>query len=77
VPVATWLTSGWIDVAMILGWWALVVAVGLRVWRAQDEAEQARAAAADDERPGAAHRALGWLVALRAIPTALRRSRRG
>jgi hypothetical protein len=32
--MATWLTSGWIDAAMIVGWMALVVVVGVRVWRA-------------------------------------------
>lgn len=31
---ASWLTSGWIDVAMIGGWMALVAFVGARVWRA-------------------------------------------
>ena len=33
IRVATWLTSGWIDAAMILGWMVLVTAIGLRVWR--------------------------------------------
>jgi hypothetical protein len=31
--VATWLTSGWIDVVVIVGWMALVVVIGMRVWR--------------------------------------------
>jgi hypothetical protein len=31
--MATWLTSGWIDVVVIVGWMALVVLVGIRVWR--------------------------------------------
>lgn len=30
---AYWLLSGWIDVAMIGGWMALVIAVGLRAWK--------------------------------------------
>ena len=33
MTVATWLTSGWIDVAMIGGWMALVIAIGMKVWR--------------------------------------------
>ncbi len=32
-PLATWLTSGWIDAALVGGWMALVVLVGRRVWR--------------------------------------------
>jgi hypothetical protein len=31
--LATWLTSGWIDVAMVTGWMALVVAVGVTAWK--------------------------------------------
>jgi len=31
--LATWLTSGWIDVAMVTGWMALVVAIGVRAWK--------------------------------------------
>jgi hypothetical protein len=31
--VATWLTSGWIDVVVIVGWMVLVVVIGMRVWR--------------------------------------------
>ena len=38
VIAASWLTSGWIDVAMISGWMALVVLVGRRVWQAGGDA---------------------------------------
>jgi hypothetical protein len=31
--LATWLLSGWIDVAMVAGWMALVVAIGVRAWK--------------------------------------------
>ena len=34
---ASWLTSGWIDVAMIVGWMTLVALIGARVWRAGDD----------------------------------------
>ena len=37
VIAASWLTSGWIDFAMIVGWMAFVVFVGVRVWRAGGE----------------------------------------
>jgi hypothetical protein len=37
VIFAYWLLSGWIDVAMIGGWMALVIAVGVMVWRRGDE----------------------------------------
>jgi hypothetical protein len=33
IPLAYWLLSGWIDVAMIGGWMLLVVLIGLRAWR--------------------------------------------
>jgi hypothetical protein len=35
--LATWLTSGWIDVAMVTGWMLLVIAVGVRAWRRSDD----------------------------------------
>jgi hypothetical protein len=31
--LANWLLSGWIDAAVIVGWMALVVGVGVRAWR--------------------------------------------
>ncbi len=31
--VANWLLSGWIDAAAIVGWMALVTAIGVRMWR--------------------------------------------
>ena len=34
--LATWLTSGWIDVAMVVGWMAFVVAVGVTAWKRSD-----------------------------------------
>ncbi len=37
VIVATWLMSGWIDVAMVAGWMAFVMAIARRVWRSGDE----------------------------------------
>jgi MYXO-CTERM domain-containing protein len=37
VTLAYWLLSGWIDVAMIVGWMALVIAVGLLAWRRSSE----------------------------------------
>ena len=66
---ASWLTSGWIDVAMIVGWMAFVVAVGLVVWRRQDR----QAAATAPSAPGALHRILGWVILLVAVAPRLRR----
>ena len=34
MSAATWLTSGWIDFAMIAGWMLLVIVVGRRAWGA-------------------------------------------
>lgn len=33
MSLATWLTSGWVDFALITGWMALVWAIGWRAWR--------------------------------------------
>ena len=66
---ASWLTSGWIDVAMIVGWMAFVVAVGLVVWRRQDRQATARAPSA----PGTLHRILGWAILLVVVAPRLRR----
>ncbi len=73
--VATWLTSGWIDVAMVTGWMALVIAIGVIAWRNSQAGERAREAARRP--PGALHRVLGWGVVIAAAPKLLRRSRRG
>ena len=35
--VATWLTSGWIDVALVTGWMAFVVGVGVAAWRRSED----------------------------------------
>jgi hypothetical protein len=71
---ATWLTSGWIDVAMVTGWMALVIAIGVRAWRAS---ETGPAEPETAPRPGALHRVVGWGVVIAALPRLLRRSRRG
>ncbi len=31
--LATWLTSGWIDVALVSGWMLFVIAVGVTAWK--------------------------------------------
>lgn len=46
VTAASWITSGWIDVAMIAGWMVFVALVGRRVWRHGAGGE-------DDAKPGA------------------------
>jgi hypothetical protein len=66
---ASWLTSGWIDVAMILGWMALVTAIGVIVWRRGDRDAAAKAPRA----PGPLVRLLGWLIVVAAVAPRLRR----
>ena len=71
----SWLLSGWIDVAMVAGWMAFVIVVGIIAWRSSEAGERAREAARRP--PGTLHRVLGWAVVLAAAPKLLRRSRRG
>ena len=71
----SWLLSGWIDVALVTGWMALVIAIGVIAWRSSEAGERAREAARRP--PGTLHRVLGWGVVLAAAPKLLRRSRRG
>ena len=66
---ASWLTSGWIDVAMIVGWMALVIAIGWLVWRRQGPDATVRPASA----PGRLARMLGWVIVLFAVAPRLRR----
>ena len=35
--LATWLTSGWIDVALVTGWMGLVTAIGIRAWKRSED----------------------------------------
>ncbi len=71
----SWLLSGWIDVALVAGWMAFVIAVGVMAWRAHEAGERAREAARRP--PGTLHRVLGWGAVIAAAPKLLRRSRRG
>lgn len=75
VVAASWLTSGWIDVAMIVGWMALVIAIGLVVWvRGGSEAAAPPPVQAP---PGPLPRLLGLaLIAFAVVPWARRRSAR-
>ncbi len=29
----SWLLSGWIDVALVMGWMVLVIAIGVTAWK--------------------------------------------
>lgn len=42
MTAATWLTSGWVDAAMIAGWMVAVLVIGARAWRRADPDEPER-----------------------------------
>ncbi len=66
---ANWLLSGWIDVALVVGWLALVGAITAHVWR-RGPAEP------PSEEPSPVAKAAGWAVVASAFPALLRRRRR-
>jgi hypothetical protein len=37
VLARSWLLSGWIDVALVVGWMAFVVVVGVLAWKRADD----------------------------------------
>jgi len=65
--IASWLTSGWIDVVSVVGWVALVITLGVLVWRRGSETA--------DDAPGAGTRAVsslaGRAIALLAVGRSL------
>jgi hypothetical protein len=70
---ASWLTSGWVDLAIIAGWVALVIVIGVPVWLLGPRERPPR----KPRPPGRGVRLVGGLLAFLAIaPHVLRGMRR-